>query len=113
MNYKYIFDLNIYTIVVKTYWEMKNLIFVVVATLFLNGCFQVVALVGPALTGAATGNIYQSAISYSVGYGIKKTTGKTILENVVDLSKNKEKITKIKKNEELIHSFYPDVPHEF
>ena len=92
---------------------MKKIVLLMVVTLFLNGCFQVVALVGPALTGAATGNIYQSALSYSVGYGIKKTTGKTILENVIILSKDKEKVTKIKKNEQLIHSFNPNIFPEF
>ena len=92
---------------------MKKIVLLMVVTLFLNGCFQVVALVGPALTGAATGNIYQSALSYSVGYGIKKATGKTILENVIILSKDKEKVTKIKKNEELIHSFNPNIFPEF
>ena len=92
---------------------MRKVIFVVIATVFLNGCFQVLALVGPAASGVATGNIYQSALSYSVGYGIKKATGKTILENVIILSKDKEKVTKIKKNEELIHSFNSNIFPEF
>ena len=89
---------------------MKKVIFVVIATLFLNGCFQVLALVAPAASGVATGNIYQSAISYSVSYGVKKTTGKTIIENVIDLSqdsKGKKKIAKNKTNKDLINSFYP------
>ena len=89
---------------------MKKVIFVVIATVFLNGCFQVLALVGPAATGMASGNIYQSAISYSFSYGIKKTTGKTVIENVVDLSKDfklKEQIAKNKANKDLISSFYP------
>ena len=38
---------------------MKKVIFVVVITVFLNGCFQVLSLVGPAATGVTTGNIYQ------------------------------------------------------
>ena len=91
---------------------MKKVIFVVVAGLFLNGCFQVVALVGPAATGVASWNIYQSAISYSLSYGVKKTTGKTIIENIVDLnkaSKSEKKITKNMKNEDLINSFYPRI----
>ena len=87
---------------------MKKIIFVVIATLFLNGCFQVLALVAPAASGVATGNIYQSALSYSLSYGVKKATGKTIIENVIGLSNDEQKITKIKKNEELIHSFYPN-----
>ena len=91
---------------------MKKVIFVVIATVFLNGCFQVLALVAPAASGVATGNIYQSAISYSVSYGVKKTTGKTIIENVIDLSKDfkhKEQIAKNKANKDLISSFYPRV----
>ena len=88
---------------------MKKVIFVVVTTLFLNGCFQVLALVGPAASGVATGNIYQSAISYSLSYGVKKSTGKTIIENVMDINKksrDKQKIAKVR-NEDLINSFYP------
>ena len=89
---------------------MKKVVFVVVITLFLNGCFQVLALVGPAATGVASGNVYQSAISYSLGYGVKQKTGKTIIENVIDLSKDfkhKKQIAKNKANKDLINSFYP------
>ena len=75
---------------------MKKVIFVVIATIFLNGCFQVIALVGPAATGAVSGNVYQSAISYSFSYGVKKTTGKTVIENVIDL------------NKDLMNSLYPN-----
>ena len=90
---------------------MKKVIFVVIATVFLNGCFQVLALVGPAASGVATGNIYQSALSYSLSYGVKQTTGKTIIENVIDMNKKsrtKEKIAKVR-NEDLINSFNPRI----
>ena len=89
---------------------MKKVIFVVIATVFLNGCFQVLALVGPAAGGVATGNIYQSALSYSLSYGIKQATGKTIIENVIDMNKQpktKKKMAKNERNEDLINSFYP------
>ena len=93
---------------------MKKVIFVVIAAVFLNGCFQVLALVGPAATGVASGNIYQSAISYSLSYGVKKATGKTIIENVIDRnekSKGKNAIVKKGKKRELIliHSFNPRI----
>ena len=91
---------------------MKKVIFVVIATVFLNGCFQVLALVGPAATGVASGNIYQSAISYSLSYGIKQATGKTIIENVIDFNKDfkhKKQIAKNKANKDLINSFYPRI----
>ena len=84
---------------------MRKVIFLIIAALFLNGCIQLVALVGPAVSGAASGNVYQSAISYSLGYGVKKATGKSIIENVIDVAKNNKKITKTGKNGELIHSF--------
>ena len=90
---------------------MKKVIFIVVISLFLNGCFQVIALLGPAASGVATGNIYQSAISYSLSYGVKKTTGKTIIENVMDMNKQsrtKKKIAKVR-NEDLINSFNPRI----
>ena len=89
---------------------MRKVIFVVIATVFLNGCFQVLALVGPAATGVASGNIYQSAISYSFSYGVKKSTGKTIIENVIDLNKDfkhKKTMAKNRANKDLINSFYP------
>ena len=90
---------------------MKKVIFVVIATVFLNGCFQVLALVGPAAGGVATGKIYQSALSYSLSYGVKQATGKTIIENVIDMNKQsrtKKKIAKVI-NEDLINSFNPRI----
>ena len=89
---------------------MKKVIFVVIATVFLNGCFQVLALVAPAASGVATGNIYQSALSYSLSYGVKKATGKTVIENVIDINKGiirKEKMAKNRANKDLINSFNP------
>ena len=89
---------------------MRKVIFIVIASVFLNGCFQVLALVGPAATGVASGNIYQSAFSYSLSYGVKQKTGKTIIENVIDLNKefrHKERIAKNRANKDLINSFYP------
>jgi len=94
---------------------MKKVIFVVIAAVFLNGCFQILALVGPAATGVASGNIYQSAISYSLSYGVQKTTGKTIIENVIDLNKNsnksinKKKIAKNKKVDILVNSLNQEI----
>ena len=49
-------------------------------------------------------------MSYTLSYGVQKTTGKTIIENVIDLnrhSKKKEKIAKKSKNKDLINSLSP------
>ena len=71
-----------------------------------------IAFITPAATGAASGKMYQSAISYSLSYGVQKTTGKTIIENVIDIGKNsngKGKIAKNDENEILINSFNPNI----
>ena len=86
---------------------MKKIIFLLFLSVSLNGCFQVIAFVGPAVTGATTGNVYQSAISYSLGYGVKKATGKSIMENVLEVAKDKQKSAKNEKNRDLAHSFRP------
>ena len=102
---------------------MKKIIFVVVVTLFLNGCFQMIAFVGPAITGVTGGNITHSVLSYGLSYSVKKVTGKTPIEQVISLTKekqakakNKEKQAKARKNgllkkllsqhPEMVASFY-------
>ena len=75
---------------------MKKVIFLTVITLFLNGCIQMVAYMGPAITGATGGNITHSVLSYSLSYSVKKTTGKTPIEQVISLTKEKQ--TKDRKN---------------
>ena len=53
-------------------------IFTLILLLFLfNGCLQGSALLGPAVTIASTGNVYQAGLSYGSNKAIKKITGKT------------------------------------
>ena len=73
---------------------MKKIVFLVVVTLFLNGCFQMVAYMGPAITGVTGGNITHSALSYGLSYSVKKATGKTPIEQVISLTKEKQEKTK-------------------
>ena len=63
---------------------------------FLNGCVQSTALLGPAVTVASTGSVYQAGLSYGSSQVIKKMTGKTPTENIISLVDNK----KIKVEEE-------------
>ena len=92
---------------------MKKIIFILFCLFLLNGCFQMLAFVGPAVTGATTGNIYQSAVSYSISYGVKKKTGKTVLENVLEATKEHKKISKNGKSDELILSFQPKIFRDY
>ena len=51
--------------------------------LFLNGCVEPTALLGPAITAGTSGNIYQASLSYGTNQVIQKATGKTPVEHVV------------------------------
>ena len=50
--------------------------------LFLNGCVEPTAFLGPAITAGTSGNIYQASLSYGVNQAIQKTTGKSPSEHV-------------------------------
>tara|TARA_B100001057_G_scaffold101341_1_gene98447 strand:- start:3060 stop:3371 length:312 start_codon:yes stop_codon:yes gene_type:complete len=77
-------------------------IFPVILFLFLNNCGNpATALLGPALTGAKTGSVYQASISYSSGKAfnyLKDTQKKYINEKVG----TEDKIIKIKQPENLV-----------
>ena len=65
---------------------MKKLSILVFTFLFLTGCYQSMALLGPA-TGAANGKVVQSSLQSAASYGIKKQTGKSPFEQMVAYSK--------------------------
>ena len=65
--------------------------------IFLNGCFQTTALVGPGITLATTGNIVQAGVRYGANKAIKKETGTdalTYIKNSVEEKNNKKKFEK-------------------
>ena len=68
---------------------MKKLSILVFTFLFLTGCYQSMALLGPA-TGAANGKVVQSSLQSAASYGIKKQTGKSPFEHVVAYSEQKD-----------------------
>ncbi|MDC1250793.1 hypothetical protein N8Z15_02190 [Pelagibacteraceae bacterium] len=76
---------------------LKKIIAGLLLLLFLNGCVQTAALLGPAYTLTSTGNIYQAGLSYSSNQAVKKITGKSPTENIQSLVDNKKK--KIKEEE--------------
>ena len=61
---------------------LKKIIISVFAMCFLTGCLQNAAFLGPAITVASTGSIYQAGLSYGSSKVIKKVTGKTPTENI-------------------------------
>jgi len=57
--------------------KITGLMFILV---FLSGCVESVALIGPM---SGSGNIAQSALSSSISYGVKKQTGKSPMEHAI------------------------------
>ena len=63
--------------------NIKKKLLLLFSFLFLNGCFEPTALMGPALTVGTSGNIYQAGLSYGTNQVLQKTTGKSSLEHIV------------------------------
>ena len=74
---------------------MKSLkiLFIFSSLIFLNGCIQTTALLGPGVTIATTGNVLQAGFQYGANSVIEKETGKNTFEHFQDAvdkqSKNK------------------------
>ena len=70
--------------------NLKKIITGLFLLLFLNGCVQGTALLGPAYTLTSTGNIYQAGLTYGSNKAISKITGKTVAENIKSFVENKK-----------------------
>ena len=62
---------------------MKKIYFILISFIFLTGCVQSVALLGPAFTIVKTGSIHQAVVGETINQGIKKETGKNVGEHVM------------------------------
>ena len=69
---------------------MKKILLLLVSFVFLSGCFQSIALLGPAIGGASTGKIYQAGLSYGTNVIMLQATGKTTSEHMMDILNSKE-----------------------
>ena len=68
---------------------MKKLLILSLSFIFLTGCINSMALLGPA-TGAANGKVVQSSIQSAVSYGVKQQTGKSPFEHALVYSEQKD-----------------------
>ena len=85
--------------------KFKKIYFLVLISIFLSGCIQSTALLGPGVTIATTGNIMQGGLQYGANTAIKKETGKDAIAHLKDAvneekdsQKLEEKIRNITKN---------------
>ena len=81
--------------------KFQKIYFLAIIFIFLSGCIQSTALLGPGVTLATTGNIMQAGLQYGANTAIKNETGKdafTHLKDAVDEEKDSQKIKTIVKN---------------
>ncbi len=89
-----------------------QLYFILLSFIFLSGCFQSSALLGPGMTIISTGNFAQAGFHYGANTAIKKETGKFPIKHfketfettneknrfIADIKQFMEGFKKIKKN---------------
>tara|TARA_B100001063_G_C16254108_1_gene306723 strand:- start:199 stop:498 length:300 start_codon:yes stop_codon:yes gene_type:complete len=64
---------------------MKNIFFILFTLIFLTGCAQNLALLGPAYSIVKTGGIQHVIVSETINYGVKNKTGKNVSEHAMGL----------------------------
>ena len=69
----------------------KKIIFGLFLFTFLGACAAPTAMLGPAYTFTSTGNVLQAGFSYGSGELVTMYTGKTTMENVIEITSNDKK----------------------
>ena len=62
---------------------MRKIFLSISLLVFLSGCAETVALLGPASSLAGSGSVARSSVTTIVDYGIKKSTGKSSIEHAI------------------------------
>ncbi|MDC1178067.1 hypothetical protein OAT26_02570 [Candidatus Pelagibacter sp.] len=70
--------------------------FIFFSLIFLNGCLQSTALLGPGVTVVSTGNVLQAGLQYGANTAIKNETGKNTLEHLQEVIESQSKDEKFK-----------------
>ena len=81
--------------------KFQKIYFLAIIFIFLSGCIQSTALLGPGVTLATTGNVMQAGLQYGANTAIKNETGKdafTHLKDAVDEEKDSQNIKTIFRN---------------
>jgi predicted RNA-binding protein Jag len=77
--------------------KFKKIYLLVLIFIFLSGCIQSTALLGPGITIATTGNVMQAGLQYGANTAIKNETGKDALTHLKDAVEVKEDSQKFQK----------------
>ena len=73
---------------------MRRIFCLLTLFILLNGCAESMALLG----GAANGKVVQSSFNTALSYGVKKQTGKTPLEHVVNYTETRKIVNSKEEN---------------
>ena len=71
--------------------------FLFLSLIFLNGCLQSTAILGPGVTLVSTGNVAQATFQYAANSAIKNETGKdalTLVKDAVEEDHKKRKFSR-------------------
>ena len=71
--------------------------FIFFSLIFLSGCLQTTALLGPSMTVVTTGNVLQAGLQYGANTAIKNETGKDTLEHLQEAVESQSKSHKFKR----------------
>ena len=77
--------------------KLLKTLFLLLSLIFLNGCLQPTALLGPGVTIITTGNIPQAGFQYIANESIRNETGKgalTLVKDAVEEDHKKRKFSK-------------------
>ena len=83
--------------------EIKKIVLYFCISLFLTGCYQSTAMVGPAITLASTGNVSQAGLAYMTNRVVKEETGMSTTKYVSTILEEKTKKTKKTEKNKKIH----------
>ena len=64
--------------------KILNIFFVIFVLIFLSGCVQTTSMLGPGITIATTGNVFQAGLQYGANTAIKNETGKDVFSHIKD-----------------------------
>ena len=77
--------------------KFKKIYLIVLISIFLSGCIQSTALLGPGVTIATTGNVMQAGFQYGANSAIKNETGKDALTHLKDAVEDEQENQKFEK----------------
>ena len=74
--------------------KILKIFFVILSLVILPGCIQTTSLLGPGVTVATTGNVFQAGLQYGANTALKNETGKDVITHIKDTvdKKNKKKL---------------------